>query len=75
MKAASIKDAVIITQGPEFIDGNWWIYSRIDANDYDGFKAMPKAIIFEGRTYGLSAWNSDNGNVAYTTRIKVARKC
>ena len=73
-KAQAIKDAVIITGGPYFIDGDWWVDARVDANDYCAFRAMPKAISFEGRTYGLSAWNSDTGRVAYTTRTMVARK-
>lgn len=32
--------------------------------DQDGFVSLPKAITFNGATYGRSGWNSDR-NVAY----------
>jgi hypothetical protein len=73
-KTAKAIDAIVITRGPEFIDGYWWVESRVGVNDYEGFGEMPKAIEFEGRTYGLSAWNSDSGRVAYNTRVRVGRK-
>lgn len=72
--AKTIQDAVIIIRGPEMMDGKWWVQTIIGSNDYEGYAKLPKAITFEGRTYGLCGWNSDTGNVSYSTGKKIALK-
>jgi hypothetical protein len=40
--------------------------------DYDAFESLPRAVNYEGRTFGLTGWNSDRGHGYYKTSRKFA---
>jgi hypothetical protein len=40
--------------------------------DYDAFKALPKAVEYDGRQYSLTGWNSDTGRACYKTGLPLA---
>jgi hypothetical protein len=71
--AVAIPDAFVVDMAQTEDNGEGWLYMSIAPEDYDGFKRLPAAVTFQGRTYGKSGWNSDNGHVAYSTGRPVAR--
>ena len=72
--AVAIADALVVDNAHTDGNGQGWLTVRIEPNDYAGFKRLPQAVAFEGRTYGFSGWNSDTGAVWYRTGVPVARK-
>ena len=43
-----------------------------DCDGHEGFFRLPKAVLFEGRVYGLSGWNSDKNKAYFRTDKQVA---
>jgi len=43
--------------------------------DYQELKRLPSAVIFEGRLYGRTGWNSDRHVAYYRTDAPVAMAC
>ena len=58
-----------IVHGALTIDGVNWLVFSVPINGYAEFEAMPKAMEYQGRFYGLSGWNSDTGRVHYSSKV------
>ncbi len=41
--------------------------SSVGCNSYEHFRDMPNVVTHEGIRYWKTGWNSDNGNVAYSS--------
>lgn len=52
--------------------GSHWLTISVGVNNYEGFESSPVGLTFDGRTYGRTGWNSDNGRVYYSTGMKFA---
>jgi len=53
------------------LDGHWHIEVPCP-DDYDTFKALPSGLLYQGRTYGKSGFNSDRHIAYYNTRTQFA---
>lgn len=47
------------------LEGNYWL--ETDCADYDAWSKLPAIVGYEGRKYGKTGWNSDNGKACYST--------
>ena len=41
---------------------------------FEAYKAMPNGLLYEGREYGKTGWNSDNNTVHYKEK-SLAKAC
>ena len=40
--------------------------------DYDAFEALPKAVEYDGKLFGLTGWNSDSYHAYYENNVCLA---
>ena len=69
MATAQVVQAVPLLTAYEF-EGDFWI--ETECVGYGEFRKAPKALSFEGRTYGRTGWDSDKCRAYYSTRQQVA---
>lgn len=69
MKAYAIESVSV--NSSYLLDGEYWLEVSF-ANGYDGYKALPKALEYDGRKYGQTGWNSDKNLAYYCTSKKFA---
>ena len=55
---------VFIPSAARIIDGVHWLMFHNEGT-FDAFKAMPNGLLYEGREYGKTGWNSDTHSVHY----------
>jgi hypothetical protein len=72
MKATPVTDAFVPTQHGKNPGGEW--YLSLNCPDYYAYRKLPQAVVFGGRTYGVTGWNSDIKLAYYRTDAPVARK-
>lgn len=41
-------------------------------SDYHTYALLPTALLFEGRVYGKTGWNSDTGRACFKTGVPLA---
>lgn len=64
----------ITVQKIEEYQGVGYLYTGINPDDpYGSFKRLPAAVIYDGRTFGKSCYDSDRNVAIYCTDVKVAR--
>lgn len=68
--ATAIKNAVEVVEVQKLPDGDVCIIT--DCPDYDAYRALPKAVSFDGKNFGLTGWNSDTGRACYKASKKFA---
>lgn len=55
-------------------DGYAWFRTTVHDLGFDAYKALPKVVTYNGKTFRKMSWNTDNGTVSYkeTTAIALA---
>ena len=71
-KLASKVDSIVVDRLDDLGCGVQGIITTNPTNDYDGFVAAPNAVIFRGRMYGKSCFDTDRGWLVYRTDRAVA---
>ncbi len=44
----------------------------VTCRDYDHYKQLPQAVAFDGKTFGLTGWNSDRCIACYRSDAGIA---
>lgn len=66
-KATAVQGAVMVMQAMT-VGQIGWVYVPLDGdNPVGSFRQAPVAIDFQGRRYGKSAYDSDQGIIIYRT--------
>lgn len=63
MNATAIPNA-FIPSAAQVIDGVHWLMFHNEGT-FEAYKAMPNGLLYEGRKYGKTGWNSDTHTVHY----------
>ena len=68
----------ILVESLDECEGVSFLYIRLTGDHHYGmfshYQSLPSVLICEGRKYGKSAWNSDNGIAYYRTDMIFAKK-
>lgn len=71
MKTAQAVDGIKVASAYK-VDGIGFLHTAVSPDNYDEYKALPNACLWDGVLYGKAGWNSDTGIVIYRTDRKVA---
>ncbi len=71
MTAATAIPGTLEVLGVTNFGEEFWLL--VPCADYEAYRALPAGILFEGRTYGKTGWNSDTGRGFYCSARSFAR--
>ncbi len=47
--------------------------AEVDCQDFADFKALPSAIVYDGKVLGKTGWNSDSCKACYKSGVPLAK--
>ena len=68
-RAQAIIESIVVTQSYDY-EGVGFLCTF--CHDYDQFAQLPAGVMFEGRSFGKTGWNSDRCVAYYRTDRKFA---
>lgn len=70
--ARSVPESYKVISAGTLPDGEKYI--QISCENYDRFLALPAAMVYDGKEYGVTGWNSDTQLAYYKVGKKYATK-
>ena len=74
MNVTPVTDALTVKRVEDLSD--WYVGSNrfvvLECGDYDAFRSLPRAVVYDGEVYARTGWNSDRREVYYSNKMKVA---